>query len=101
MAMVPAPFGFLEVEDEVFGADAAQLGEAQLGEAPEAFDPVDVVLAAGELVFVMMNAVVFVAAEHEAVVGLPAVGIDGGCGEHLALDDRHQFSLGAVQRRSR
>ena len=96
MAVIEAPLGFLEVEDEEFGADAAELGEAQLGEAPEAFDAVDVVLSARELVLVMMDAVVLVAAQHQAVVGLPAVGINGGFRKHLSLYNRHQCLLGAV-----
>ena len=50
--MIPAPFRFLEVEKEELRANAAQFEEAKLGVAPKALDPVDVVLAASELVFV-------------------------------------------------
>ena len=94
--MVPTPFGFFEVEEKVLGTDAAQFGEAQRGEAPEALDAIDVIFSAGELILVMVNAVVLVAAQDEAVIGLPAVGINGGFGKHLTLDDRHQRLLGAV-----
>jgi len=94
--MIPTPFRFLEVEEKVLGTDAAQFGEAQLGKAPEALDAIDVVFSAGELVLVMVDAVMLVAAQDEAVIGLPAVGINGGLGKHLALDDRHQGLLGAV-----
>ena len=38
----------------------------------------------------------FVTAQDEAVIGLPTVGINGGLGKHLPLDDRQQGSLGAV-----
>jgi len=77
--MIPAPLGFFVVKKEVFGADAPEFGERELGETPEALDAVDgsptrqpplfpsassVILAAGELVLVMMNTVVFVAFEH-------------------------------------
>jgi len=55
--MIEAPFAFLEVEKEAILAYAAELEEAELGVAPKAFDPVDVILAAGKLVLVMMNAV--------------------------------------------
>ena len=54
------------------------------------------VLAAGELVLMVVNATVFVAPEDEAVAGFPAIGIDCGRGEYLALADGHQRSLGAV-----
>ena len=96
MPMVPTPFRFLEVEEKVFGTDAAQLGETQFGKAPEALNAIDVIFSAGELVLVMVDAVLLVATQDEAVIGLPAVGINGGLGKHLALDDRHQGLLGAV-----
>ena len=31
---------------------------------------------------------VFVVAQEQAVIAEPAVGIDGGLGKHLSLDDR-------------
>ena len=99
--MVPTPCGFFEVEEKVVGPDAAQFGEAQLGEAPEALDAIDVIPAARELVLMMVDAVMLVATQNQAVIRLPAVGINGGLGKHLAPDDRHQGLLGAVQRRSR
>ncbi len=86
--MIPAPFGFLgflEVETEEFLANAPQFDEAKLGVAPEALDPVDVIFSAGEFIFMVVNAMVFVTAQHEAVIGLPAIGINGGLGKHLAL----------------
>ena len=61
--MIETPLTFLEVEEKAFLAHAAQFEEAELGVAPKAFDPVDVVFAAGELVFVVMDAMVFVALE--------------------------------------
>ena len=68
-AMVETPFAFLEVEEEAILAHTAQFEETELGVAPKTFNPVDVVLAAGELVFVVMNAVVLVAFEDQSVVG--------------------------------
>ena len=94
--MVPKPFRFLEVEEKVLGTDAAQFGETQFGKAPEALNAIDVIFAAGELVLVMVDAVMLIAAQDETVIGLPAVGINGGFGKHLTLDDRHQCLLGAV-----
>ncbi len=40
--MIETPLAFLEVEEKAFLAHAAQFEEAELGVAPEAFDPVDV-----------------------------------------------------------
>ena len=73
--MAPTPFGFFEMEDKVLSPDAAQFSKAQLGEAPEAFDAVDVIPAARELVLVMVDAVMLVATQNKAVIGLPAVGV--------------------------
>jgi hypothetical protein len=84
------------MEKEELRTNATQLDEAKLGVAPKALDPVDVVLAAGKLVFVVMNAPVFVTAQEQAVIGEPAVGIDGGLGKQLSLDDRLQLCPGAV-----
>ena len=94
--MVPTPFRFLEVKEKVVGTDAAQFGEPKFGKAPEALDAIDVVFSAGELILVMVDTVMLVTAQDEAVIGLPAVGVNGGLGKHLALDDRHQCGLGAV-----
>jgi len=96
VSMIEAPLGFFEVEDEGIGLDAAEFGEAQFGEAPKTFNPIDVVFTAGKLVFMMMDAVMFVTTQNEALVGLPTIGLDGGGGEHLPLDDRHQCLLGTV-----
>ena len=94
--MVEAPFAFFEMEEEAILAHTAQFEEAKLGVAPEAFDAVDVVFAAGKLVLVMMNAVVFAALEHEAVAGFPALGADVRPLDHPAGDDRHQLLAGTV-----
>ena len=84
--MIETPFGFLEVEGEAKWPDAMKFGEAQFGETPKALEAVDVVLASGELIFVMMNAMMFIAIEHEAVLGLPAIGLDRRLREHLPPD---------------
>src|SRR5450759_1791083 len=94
--MIPAPLRFFKVKKEEFRANAAQLDEAELGVAPKALDAVNVVFAAGKLVFVVMNAPVFVTAQEPAVVAEPTVGIDGRLGKHLSLDDRLQLCPGAA-----
>ena len=95
-AVIETPLTFFEVEEEAIFANAAQFKEAEFGVAPKGFDAVDVVFAACELVLVMMDAVVFVALEDEAVVSLPSVGVDVGAFEDAPDDNRHQFLLGAV-----
>lgn len=94
--MIETPLGVFEMKDEVFGANAAKFYHAKLGEAPKAFDAVDMVFASGEFIFVVMNAMMFIAAENKAVVALPAVGIDGGGRKHLTFDYRHQLLPGAI-----
>lgn len=94
--MIPAPFRFFEMKEEEFPAHAAQLEEAKLGVAPKALDPVDVVFATGELVLMVMNAPMLVAAQEQAIVTEPSLSVDGGFGKHLAFDDRLQLCPGAV-----
>jgi len=76
------------VEKEEFGANSAQLDKAKLCVAPKALDAVDVVLAPGKFVFVVMNAMVFVATQKQAIIAKPPIGVDGCFGEHLAFDNR-------------
>ncbi len=66
------------MKQEKLLSHTTQFGEAKLGKTPEAFDAVDVVLAPGELVFVVEDAMVLVAAQEQAVVAEPPVGVDGG-----------------------
>ena len=53
--MVETELGFLEVEVEGPTGDSLELGEAMLGEGPEALDAVDVVRTNGELIVAMVN----------------------------------------------
>lgn len=94
--MVPAPFGFLKMKKEEFWPDSAQFSKAKLGVTPKAFDAVDMVLAAGKLIFVMIDAPVFAASQDQAVVAEPSIGVDGGFRKHLAFDDWLQPCAGAV-----
>ncbi len=94
--MIKAPLAFFEVDEEAIATHAVELGEPGFGKAPEALDAVDVVLAAGELVNLMVNAMVTIACGHEAVVGEPAVGVDIALGEDDASDNRLQLLARAV-----
>ncbi len=75
--MILTPLAFENVCKEVAFMKAAHSGHPELGEAPERLDAVDVILAAGDLIFVMMDAVMPVAVKHQAVVGAPAIGVNG------------------------
>lgn len=67
-------FEFLEIEREPFRRDAMMLDKAFLGPAPESLETVDVYLAVGEP-FPMIDSKVTIAAEHERIVCLIAVGV--------------------------
>ncbi len=54
--MVPTELAFFEVKKEFVFSDAMEFGETALSEAPEGFDTVDVVLAFGKFVLMVMNA---------------------------------------------
>ena len=46
------------------------------GEAPEGFDPVDMVLTPSELVLMVMNPMMLVTIGYQAIIGHPSVGVD-------------------------
>ena len=74
--MVVSPFGLLEMEVEGVSRQALELGQPDLGQAPEAFDAVDMDGAFGELVAGMVDADVAIAEVDQAVVAAPAIGVD-------------------------
>lgn len=87
--MVESEFTLLEMQMEQVAADAVELGQTPLGKAPEAFDPVDVALAADELVLPMLDAkVFFITHVDQAVVPTPAIGMDHDPGLDFAANNR-------------
>ena len=78
MSMVKTPFRLLEMAEELVLPDATRLGQARLGDSPEALDTVDARLAVGEDVGVFDAVMPLVARVHEPVVGLPLVGEERG-----------------------
>ena len=95
-SMIETPFTFFEVEEEAIWADAAQFEEAEFGETPEALDAIDMVLAPGEFVFVVMDAVMLVALQDQPVIGPPAVSVDVAAFQDFSFDDRQKLSGRAV-----
>ncbi len=74
VSAVPTPLAFFGVEEELFLSDGTEFYKAVLGEAPERFDPFDVVLTPSELVLMMMHPVMLVTIGYQAVIGLPSIG---------------------------
>ena len=74
MSVIETPFGFFEVGKEGIGADTAQPGQTGFGVAPERFNAIDVAASPGEFVGAMMNPIMLVAFENQAVVSAPSIG---------------------------
>ncbi len=96
MAMVEAPFGFLEVNEELFLPDPAKFRHAKLRKTPEGFDAIDVIFSTGELIGMVVDSVVPEAVCDKAVVSLPTIGVNIAAFDDAPLENRHQFCLGAV-----
>jgi len=94
--MVPAPLTFFEVDEEAISTNTAKFGEPGFSKAPERFDPVDMIFAPDEFIFVVVNTVVLVTVSNKAVIGGPAIGVDTAVLEDLSPDDGHHFTAGAV-----
>ncbi len=82
---------------ELLGGRAVEFGEPPFREAPEGFDPVDVVLPAGELVLRMEHAVMVAPVQDEPAVRFPSVRIGGRTFEDFSLDHGHQFFAGTIR----
>ena len=91
MSVIETPFGFLEVGKEGIGADAAQSGQAGFGVAPERFNAIDVAASPGEFIGAVVNPIMLVAFENQAVVSAPPVG------ENDAFVDRRDMSLNHLE----
>ena len=76
---------------------ALELGQPDLGQAPEAFDAVDMDGSPGELVAGMIDTDVAIAEIDQAVVAAPAIGVDDGARVDPAADNTLEGGLGAVR----
>ena len=74
MSVIETPFSFLEVGKEGIGADAAQSGQTGFGVAPERLNAIDMPASPGEFIGAMMNPIMLVAFENQAVVSAPSIG---------------------------
>ena len=101
MTMVESEFHLLQVQEEPRTADAVVAPELGLGVSPEVLDAVDVLpFPLGESAIVP-DAVVPVAIGDEAIVGAPAVRVDGAAGGNLLADDGPERGLRHVGDRRR
>ena len=76
--MIEAPFGLFEVEVEGVLGHTLELGQPDLGHAPEAFDAIDVDRATGEFIPRVVDTKVAVAEINKAIVATPSIGVDDG-----------------------
>jgi hypothetical protein len=98
MSVIETPFGFLEVGKEGNGANAAQSGQAGFGVAPERLDAIDVAAPPGEFVGAVVNPVMFVAFENQAVVSAPSIGKDDAFinRRDMSLNHLEEFSFRTI-----
>ena len=82
---------------EGVSGQSLELRQPDLGEAPEAFDAVDVDGAFGELVAGVIDAEVAIAEIDQTVVATPAIGVDDGAEVDPAADDALEGWLRAVR----
>ncbi len=71
-------------------AQATHLGHTEFGKAPERFNAIHVVVPTSELIFMMMNPMMAVTIEDQAIVKPPAVRVDRAISQNLTFNDGPQ-----------
>ena len=85
MPIIESKLALFEMQVESLFPDAVKLPQAGFREAPKALNTVDVTLASGELIRAVMYAKVLLEAKvHQAVVALPAIGMNHRLDSHTA-----------------
>lgn len=98
MAVVEAELGFFQMKVEGMFRNSVELEQTAFGEAPEAFDAVDVVRSPSELVVGVADPEVLVEAEiDQAVVASPAVGVEYGFWSDSSTNDGLESGFGGVR----
>lgn len=95
MAMIETPYGFLEVEKEGNGANASQPGQAGFGVAPERLDAINVAALPSEFVGAVVNPVMLVAFENQAIVSAPSIGKNDAftCWRDMSFNHLEEFNF--------
>ena len=91
MSVIETPLGFLEVGKEGNGANAAKPCQTGFCVAPERLNAIDVAAPPGEFIGAVVNPIMLVAFENQAVVSAPPVG------ENDAFVDRRDMSLNHLE----
>ena len=94
--MIVTKFRFLEMQIKSRRVHASELGKPDLGDAPEAFDAIDMRMPSGKLISAVIDTEVPVADIHQAVIASPAVGVDDGLRSDLAPDNGLQRGFLAI-----
>jgi hypothetical protein len=94
--MIPTPLAFEEVAQKVGFAQATHLGHAEFGKAPERFNTVHMVFPTSELIFMIMNPMMAVTIEDQAIVRSPAVRVHRAISQNLIFNDGPQRVTRAV-----
>jgi hypothetical protein len=84
--MIPTQLAFGEMAQEVSFAQATHLGHTEFGKAPERFNAIHVVFPTSELIFMIMNPMMAVTIEDQAVVRSPAVRVDSAVSQNLTFN---------------
>ena len=96
--MVETEFGLLEMKVKGMSGDAIELEQATFGEAPKAFDAVDVMRSASEFVLAMIDAKMLVEAQiNQTVVPSPTIGVQHGFGSDSATNHRLESGFGGIR----
>ena len=95
--MIEAKLGLLQVQIERLARHAIELRQSPLGEAPEAFDAIDMHRATCELIGPVADPKVLVKAHvHQPVVASPAISVNDAGNVGLAPDDGLQGAFGGI-----
>lgn len=98
MTVVEAELRFFQMKVEGMFGDTVELEQTAFGEAPEAFDAVDVVWSPSELVVRVADPEVPIEAEiDEAVVASPPVGVKDGFRSDSSANDSLESGFGGVR----
>ena len=95
--MAEAKLGLLQVPVERLPGNPVEFGQPSFGEAPERFDPVDVIGTPGKFILTMVDPKMFVESQvDQAIIPSPSVGVNETLRIGLAPDHRLENSLSRI-----
>ena len=97
MAIVKAVFSFLQVQIKGAPRHTIEFHQTPFGITPEAFNPVDMGVTPGKLIFAVVDPKMLVKAHiNQTIVAAPAISVDDACYIGFTSDDGLQYGLGGV-----